>query len=184
MRVEDLPSEGPPRSSFGLRKPPLWARFALALGVAAILILALILFVNHETNGVPSEAPVNSPNAIVEQNREDQIIVRDQQAPHIASVKPGTAPAVGLKTAIVAYLASQIKTGKMAGPLSAAASSCAPAAGGTSGRVTLRCSIVTANVTYPFYGVVEPANGQITFCQRVPPPVYGMDDVPLSRRCT
>jgi hypothetical protein len=43
--------------------------------------------------------------------------------------------------------------------------------------------MVTANVTYPFYGVVVPSTRQITYCRQVAPPRYREKDLRLSRSC-
>ena len=70
----------------------------------------------------------------------------------------------------------------MDGPIKS--SSCRTAAGGTSSRLAFRCQVTASAqlVTYPFYGVVQPASHRITYCQRVAPPIPSMN-VPVSRRC-
>ena len=166
---------------FKYRDLPLWLQWGLPLSVAVAAIVALVLWVNYETNDVPSEAGVNSPNAIVEQNEQDETLMKQQQAPHTAQLRPGVTPTAGLKAAIATWLNNQIRIGAMNGPLTGA--SCSTTAGSTAARVAMKCALVTADLTYPFYGVVKPASGQITFCQRVTPPVYGMDAFPLSRGC-
>ncbi len=50
-------------------------------------------------------------------------------------------------------------------------------------RLALKCDVKAADVTYPFLGVVQPAVKQITYCQRVAPPVPSMN-IPVSKRCT
>jgi hypothetical protein len=153
----------------------------LPFAVAGGVVLALVLFVNYETNNVPAIAPVNSPKAVAEQYREANILVRQQQAPHVARLHAGRPALVALRDAVVAYVNHQINLGSFSGPIRR--SSCRPAAGSASGRLVFRCDVTASSqmVTYPFYGVVS--EGMITYCQRVAPPIPSMD-VPVSKRCT
>jgi hypothetical protein len=155
-------------------------QWVLPLGVGAALVILLVLFVRHQTNDVPLIAKVTSPTAIAEQNREDHIIVRQQQAPHVVKLKRGATPSDGLRAAVVGYMANQISHGAMDGPITRA--SCRSVAGGTRARRVLRCDVTASDVTYPFDGVVQPAAGVITYCQRVQPPVPSMN-IPVSTRC-
>jgi hypothetical protein len=166
--------------SFRYRSLPVWLQWLLPFGVAAVLVVALVAFVHHQTNDVPQIANT-SKSAIVEQNREDTIIVQQQQAPHVVKLKPGQAGGVGLRAAVVKYMSTQVAHGAMPGPVKS--SVCHTLMGGTSARQLFRCDVTAADVTYPFDGVVEPAAGAITYCQRVAPPVPSMN-VPVSKRCT
>ncbi len=172
----------PPARRLNYRSLPLWFQWALPFTVAGALVIALVVWVHYENHHVPTVAAVINPSALSAQNAQAKTIMRQQQAPHSARLTPGLAPATGLERAIAHWLRRQIATGAMNGPLSGG--SCVPTPGSTSARVALRCTMVTAQVNYPFYGVVVPAKGQITYCQRVTPPVYGMDNLPLSPRCT
>lgn len=163
------------------RALPLWLQWGLPFTVAAAAIIALVVWVNHETNDVSSEAPVTSKKAILEQNQQADAIMRQQQAPHVVRLKPAATPAAALEHTVAGWLKGQISSGTMTGPLTSG--HCVPTAGSSAARVALRCTMVTADVKYPFFGVVQPRRGVVTFCQRVAPPVYGMDDFPLSRRC-
>ena len=160
----------------------MWLQWALALAAAAGLVVALVVFVNKENATANMPAPVTKPSAIAAENRQADVIMRQQQAPHHSRLRRGTRPAQALRDAVLAYLSSQIRTGAMNGPITG--SSCVAAASSTAARQVLRCNMVTANVTYPFDGVVEPARGLITFCQVVQPPVYGMYHIPISKNCT
>jgi len=166
---------------FNYRSLPLWLQWALPFGVAIVAVVALVAFVEHQTNDVPSEASVNSPSAIVAQNKQADVLMEQEQAPQIAKLQAGVKPAKGLEIAIAAWLNQQIKTGQYSGPLTK--QSCTPTAGSTSARVAFKCEMVTANVTYPFYGVVIPSIGSVTYCQKVAPPVYGMPGLKLSSAC-
>lgn len=179
-----MPTVRQPRPRrFVYRNLPLWLQWGLPLGIAITAIVALVIWVNYESNDVPAEAGVNSPSAIAQQNRQDDTLMRQIQAPQTAKMKPGTDPATGLRVAISAWLDHQISLGTYNGPLTRA--TCSPTQGGSSSRVPLSCDVIAASVKYEFYGVVVPATGQITYCQKVVyPPVDGMPTIPLSKRCT
>jgi len=166
---------------FNYRSLPVWLQWALPFGIAIVVVVALVAFVEHQTNDVPSEAAVNSPSAIVAQNKQADALMAQEQTPKLAKLTAGVKPVKGLEIAIAAWLNQQIKTGQYNGPLTK--ESCAPTAGSTSARVAFKCAMVTANVTYPFYGVVIPSLGSVTYCQKVTPPVYGMPGLKLSSAC-
>lgn len=151
----------------------------LPFGVGAALVVGVVLFVQH-ANHLPQIDPVTNPTAIAEQNREDRIHVRQQQAPHVVKLKPGVTPSDGARAAVVGYMTHQIDDGAMDGPINRA--SCRSVTGGTTARQVLRCDVTASNVNYPFDGVVQPATGVITYCQRVTPPVPSMN-IPVSKRC-
>jgi hypothetical protein len=161
---------------------PLWARWAIPFAVAAAVVIALVEFVNYETNDVSAIAGVSSPKAVAEEYREDTILVRQQQAPHVATLGSSQSAAAGIHAAVVGYMTHEINVGSMDGPIRS--SSCVRT-GGPSSRQVFHCQVTASaqQVTYPFDGVVEPASGVITYCQRVAPPVPSMN-VPVSRRCT
>jgi hypothetical protein len=166
---------------FNYRALPVWLQWALPFGIAILAVVALVVFVHHQTDDTPSEAPVNSPSAIVAQNKEADGVMRQEEAPQFATLKPGVKPADGLKTAIATWIDREIKLGQYGGPLTK--ESCTPTAGSTAARAAFKCWMVTANVRYPFYGVVTPATGKITYCQKVTPPVFGMPGLKLSKSC-
>lgn len=176
------PDGRPPagRRGFQYRTLPLWLQWVLPFSVAGAIVLALVIWVNAETN-TPAQANYNSPAAVAEQNREDTILVREQQAPHHARLRPGQRAAAALRGSIVAWMSGQINRGSIDGPIRH--SSCSPA-GGTTERLVFHCAVTASAqmVTYPFDGVVETA-GAITWCQRVAPPVPSMN-IPVSKRCT
>lgn len=167
----------------GYRALPLWAQWVIPFAVATAIVVAVVLFVNHETNGVPAIAAYNSPSAVAEQHREDTILVRQQQAPHVARIRAGETPAVAARRSVVAYLTRLINRGSIDGPIRRVA--CHPASGSTGARLVFHCDLTASAlmVTYPFYEVVQPSAGRVTYCQRIAPPIPSMT-VPLSRRCT
>jgi hypothetical protein len=158
-------------------------QWVLPFAVAGAVVLALVLFVQHETNDTPAIASYNSAAAVREQFREDTILVRQQQAPHHAKLAAGQPAAVSLRRTIVAWMNHQINIGSLAGPVKD--TTCRPAAGSTSGRLVFHCNLTASaqSVTYPFDGVVQTAARAITWCQRVAPPIPSMN-VPVSNTCT
>jgi hypothetical protein len=174
-----LPQRRPKR--FDYRALPVWLQWALPFAIAIIAVVALVLFVHHQTDDTPSEAQVNSSSAIEEQNREADVLMAQLQAPHHAKLPAGTTPAAALKRAVATWLDHQIKLGTYGGPLTK--QTCATTRGSTPARAAFKCMMVTANVTYPFYGVVVPSTKQITYCQQVAPPRYKEKALRLSKSC-
>lgn len=164
----------------GYKALPIWAQWVIPFAIAAAVVIALVVFVNYETNQVPAVSGI-SPGAAREQNREDTILVQQQQAPHVVGLKAGQSAADAIRSAVVAYMSHQINIGSMDGPIRS--SSCVPA-GGTPTRLAFRCRVTASAqmVTYPFDGVVQPGSHRVTYCQRVTPPIPSMN-VPVSRRC-
>lgn len=177
MGIQQAPGPVRPR---GLRALPLWVQFGLTFGVAGALIVAVVLYVHHVGNSTNQEAPVTSAKAVKEENREANILVRQDQAPHVAKLAANVSAADGLRTAVLKYMQHQVQIGVISGPISK--SSCVPRTGGSSTRQALSCDVTAANVTYPFFGVVEPATRQITYCKKDAPPIPSMN-VPISARC-
>jgi hypothetical protein len=160
-------------------KPPLWSRFAIALIIAAVVIIALIRFVDHENPLVAQPSSPSQKQAATEQ-AQDTIVVQQQQAPHVVAVASKTAPLGAIKSAVHKYMATETGNGQINGSLQHL--SC-KAAGGTASRAVFHCTAVAASVKYPFDGVVQPAAGKVTYCQVVLPPIPSMK-VPVSTRCT
>src|SRR5262249_23491430 len=79
----------PPRAPGAYLRLPLWQRFLLASMIAVVLLVAMVIYVDqNNTNSNPS---LNEA-AEVRANREAEILVRQDQAPH-------TAPAAHLSAA-------------------------------------------------------------------------------------
>jgi hypothetical protein len=177
MTVQHVPG---PRRRRGFGGWPRWVQFSVTFGAAAVLIVAVVLYVHHVGNDSAQEAPVTSPKAVKEENREANILVRQDQTPHVARLAAGVAAQAGLRDAVRGYIRHQINIGVISGPLQK--SVCVTRTGSTSSRQALRCSVTAAQVTYPFYGVVDTQSGQITYCKKDQPPIPSMN-VPLSARC-
>jgi hypothetical protein len=158
-------------------RPPLWLRWALSFGVAAVLIILLVRFV--ENNSGTSPANLN-PAAAVRLNQEAEILVAQDQVPHVARLAPGETPVRAIERATQSDIGREINQGTISGPLGR--STCT--ATGTRATVAraFRCTVVAADFNYPFLGVVDTRTREITFCKRDPPPVPSQN-VPVSRRC-
>jgi hypothetical protein len=161
------------------RKPSLRMQFALSMFVAAVFITALIIFV--DTEGPKASEPVVSPNAVFEENREANILIGQDQMPHISVLKAGKHGSAALVAAIAAYFQQQVNRSILSGTLQHTGCSVAP--GGTATRAVYHCSAIVANVTYPVDGVVDTAKRQVIFCKHDIPPVPGMN-IPDSKLCT
>jgi len=157
-------------------RPPLWARWALSIGVGLILLLALILFVEHNNNN--SEA-TQSPAAIARANREAQVVVAQDQAPHVAAVAPGAGARPAIAKAVRADMTRLIDGAIIDGPLTRVGCT---RTGAQAGRLGFRCTAEAAGVNYPFLGVVDVRTRQVTYCKRDAPPVPSLN-IPVSRRC-
>lgn len=155
---------------------PLWAKFVLALGVGAVLLVALILFVEH--NNGNGEARQN-PQAVVRANREAETLVAQDQAPHVVRITAHAAPRRAILGAVRADMTKLIAGGTILGTLQRAA---CRRTGGTHDRQAFACTAVVAGVNYPFLGVVDLPRRTVTYCKRDEPPVPA-DNVPVSPRC-
>jgi hypothetical protein len=167
-------------------KPSLRTQWVLALLVAALVIAGIVIVVadNGGLEGTP--APPISKAAVVEENRIADVLVREDQAPHVQTLPRHVPPAVGSARAVRAFMAEQIAGGHIAGghiagPIEHAG--CAATHASSAARIVLRCTVQAADVAYPFDVVVTPANRQVTFCKRDYPPVPSMN-IPVSSRCT
>jgi hypothetical protein len=166
-----------PRPDWFFLRPPLWLRWALSLTVAAALIIALVLFVDHHnSDGLAPE----SPAAAVRANREDEIVVAQDQAPHGAQVPARTAPLAAIERAVRAETAQEIAKGELDGPLQR--TRCTPTGSSTATRRAFRCTVTANDVNYQFDGVVEVRARRLTYCKRDEPPVPSQN-IPVSPRC-
>lgn len=168
-----------------VRQWPLWIRFTIAFGTAAIILAAVVIYVHQhaqQAEGLPA-APNRAQAAATQ--LEDRIVVQQQQAPHVHRFATGTAPLAAAATAVVSYMRSQTRRSLISGPVVGAAR-CHVGSGGASQRLGFHCEIHAGPsgqvLMYPFQGVVEPAARRVTYCQVITPP-YPLKDVPLSHAC-
>jgi hypothetical protein len=161
-------------------RPPLWARWAISLGVGLILLLALVLFVEHNNNN--SEA-TQSPAAVARANREAAVVVAQDQAPHVTVVASGTGARAAIVKAVRGDMTQLVNTGVVGGPLTRVGCARTGAhAGPHAGPLAFRCTAVAAGVNYPFLGVVDLHARRVTYCKRDEPPVPSLN-IPVSPRC-
>jgi hypothetical protein len=162
-----------------IQKPPLWARWLLTILGFAVLIAAVLITI-HEINDSGSSAPERP--AEVEANREGQIVIEEDQAPHTSSLHSGTPAGTALARAVGADVRNLIRHGALTGPLQGVR--CTPAGTRHSERQAFHCTTRAAAITYPFLGVVDEHTRQLTWCKVDPPPVSnGPQEVPVSPRC-
>lgn len=171
------PRSGAPQRRDASLRVPLWLRWVLSLAAAAALLFGLVHFV--QTHSSDSPAPEN-PAAAAQQNRETEVLVAQDQAPHSVRLKPGAVPAAALQRAIGADMNFLIDHQVLDGPLQS--SKCTRTGPRSSTRLAFSCRAVADNVNYPFLGVVEVRSRQLTYCKRDPAPIPS-ENIPLSPRC-
>lgn len=168
------------RFALAARHPPLWARWLLAILGFAILIVAIRILTS---GGEGSSSPTQSERAAeVEANREAQIVIEEDQAPHSAPLRSGIPVRVALELAITTDAHNRILHGELTGPLQSVR--CGPPGPLRGGRRALRCSAHANGISYPFVGVVEQRTRRLTWCKVDPPPTGGLTpEIPVSPRC-
>lgn len=164
-----------------IAKPSLRVQWILSLSVASIVVTALILIVDRGNHAANQPAAPLSRAAVTEENREAQIIVGEDQAPHVASLSRGVATVAGVAATVRAVMAGEVARSEIDGPIER--SYCRVARGSSPGRLVYGCTVEAADVNYPFDAVVTPSARQITYCKRDLPPVPSMN-IPVSPRCT
>lgn len=175
------PSRPSPRRAISYKALPLWLQWALPFGIALAVVIAVVLYTHYETSDVNQQVDnYNNQSAEVQENQEDTIIVKQQQAPHVFKLEAGLSLKASARKAVVRYMNYEINHDVMDGPIK---SSVCTSAGGTASRLVLQCDVVASVVKYPFDVVVKPTAGTGTYCQRVAPPVPTMN-IPVSARCT
>jgi hypothetical protein len=129
----------------------------------------------HNTDSPPSTNPASQVRA----NREAEILIEQDQAPHTVRLPAGLSGSSAVARVVHARMGRQVASGAISGPLKAAR--CRP--GGRAGaRAEFHCTIDSGSVNYLFTGVVDSARDRITYCKRDLPPVPS-EDIPVSRRC-
>ena len=157
--------------------PALWMRWAISITVGAAMIVALVVFVEH--NNSNSEA-TQSPKALAREHRQALVIVGADQAPHAVALKAGQSVHAGFVAAVRADIRHRIRIGNIEGRLQKIG---CHRTGTRPGRVAYRCVVQVQNVKYPFVGVFTTRAKRITYCKRDPAPVASQN-IPVSARCT
>jgi hypothetical protein len=167
------------RRVLAARHPPLWARWLLTIFSFAVLVLAVVVFVHAHSEG--TSAPTKSEReAEVEANREGNVVIEEDQAPHAVRLVAGTATLTALKRAISDDAHSRIQAGDLTGPFQSVHCEAKGAAGANR---AFRCTVHAAGVVYPYLAVLNERTRQLTWCKVDPPPVSGAPEVPVSARC-
>lgn len=154
----------------------MWARWVLSFAVAAALLVALVLFVNaHNTDSLASQ----SPAALARANREAEIVVAQDQQPHVLRLRSAVPPRAALVAVVRADINGRIESGGIDGTLQRV--SCLNR-GSRAGSLGFACVATVDNVNYRFAGVVDAPARQLVYCRRDVPPVPSQP-IPLSPRC-
>jgi hypothetical protein len=156
---------------------PLWLRWFLSVVVAAVILILVIRFVSHNNTDATA---AQSPSAAARANEESTVIVEQDQAPHGVLLRSGETPTAAIERAVRSDISHSVNQGFINGPIEHVGC----AAVKPVGRVLrYHCTVVAANINYPFLGVVDVRTKQITYCKKDPPPVPS-ENVPVSKRCT
>jgi hypothetical protein len=156
----------------------LRARWALSIGVAVVLLVALVSYVSGHNTDAPQGQPISN-RAEVEANREATILVQQDQAAQISRAAAHVAPAQALARAVAAEMRARIGDGQADPPLARAHCTATAGAGARRG---FSCRVLAGGVYYDFVGVLDSGTRAITLCKSDPPPVP-TQTVPVSRRC-
>jgi hypothetical protein len=167
------------RLALAARHPPLWARWLLTIFAFAVLILAGAIVVHNNSEGTSS--PTKSEHeAEVEANREGDIVIEEDQAPHTARLGGGVATLAALERSISADARGRVRSGNLTGPFQSVRCETNGAAGANR---AFRCTVRAAGVNYPYVAVLNAHTRQFTWCKLDPPPVSGAPEVSVSARC-
>ena len=156
---------------------PMWAKFAVSLGVGAILLVALIIFVNH--NNTNSNRTL-TPSEQAKVNKEAEVVVAADQAPRVVTLKPGESPHAGFVRTVHTTMSGLVNRGVVDGPLQRVRCT---RHGGRAPELAFSCVATADDVNYDFVGVVDASAHQLTYCKRDEPPVPSQN-IPVSPRCT
>jgi hypothetical protein len=156
----------------------LWARWLLTILAFVVLILVGRGFV-HDSEG--ASGPTNAERtAEVEANREGDIVVEEDQAPHAATLRAGVPRRLAIEDAIAADARDRVQSGELSGPLQSVR--CATAGSPSGGRQAFHCTVRSSDIAYRFLAVFDAQTHQLTWC-KVDPPANGATAIPVSARC-
>jgi hypothetical protein len=166
------------RLVLAIRGTPLWARWVLTILVFVVLILVGRGFI-HNSEG--ASGPTSAERkAEVEANREGDIVVEEDQAPHTAPLPSGVSRQVALENAIAADARHRVQSGELTGPFQSVR--CATSGSPSAGHQAFRCTVRSASIAYRFVAVLDAPTRQLTWC-KIDPPANGAAAIPLSARC-
>jgi hypothetical protein len=148
----------------------------LPFGIAAVLVVGLVVFVDHHNgNGLATQSPAAEARA----NREAEILVAQDQVPHVVRLRSASDPRTAFRDAVRADMSQRINRGFIDGTLQRIA---CRRDGGTAAAMNFSCTVIVAGIDYPYVGVVHVAARQLIYCKRDEPPVPSQN-IPLSPRC-
>jgi hypothetical protein len=161
-----------------VRRTPLWARWLLTILAFAVLVLVGRGFV-HNSEG--ASGPTSAERtAEAEANREGDIVVEEDQAPHTAPLRPGVPTLIALEHAIAADAHNRIQSGELTGPFQGVR--CAVSGSPHAGRQAFHCTARSASIAYTFLAALDEPAHQLTWC-KIDPPANGATAIPVSARC-
>ncbi len=167
------------RLALAARHPPLWARWLLTIFAFAAATLAVVVFVHDHSEG--TSAPTKSEReAEVEANREGNVVIEEDQAPHTARLGAGVATLAALERAISDDAHGRVRSGNLTGPFQSV--HCATK-GAVGANRAFRCTVHAASVAYSYLAVLNTRTRELTWCKVDPPPFSGAPEVPLTARC-
>ncbi len=167
------------RLALAARHPPLWARWLLTIFAFAVLILAAMIVIHDNSEGTSS--PTKSEReAEVEANREGNVVIEEDQAPHTAPLRGGAPPLIALERVIAGDARGRVQAGNLTAPFQGVH---CKAKGAVGPNQTFSCTVHAAGVAYPYLAVFDKRTRQFTWCKVDPPPVSGAPEVPVSARC-
>lgn len=167
------------RLALAARHPPLWARWLLTIVAFAVLIVLAIVVVRQHSE-VTSAPTKSEREAEVQANREGDIVIEEDQAPHTASLSAGVPTLTALQREIAGDARARIQTGELTGPFQSVRCKAGHVVGANR---AYSCSVRAAGVTYPYVALLDTRTRRLTWCKIDPPPTGGAPEVPVSPRC-
>lgn len=179
-----MPGSSPAQRLRSILHPPLWARWTITI-VAFAVGITVVIVVNDSAGG--SSTPSRSEAAAqAAANREGEIAIKQDEAPHEAPLSPaaatGAAAGGALERAIAADVRHRVQHGELTGPLQSVR--CKSSAAARSDRTPFSCEVRSAGIDYEFVGVADARTARLTWCKVDPPTTTGESlEVPVSARC-
>ncbi len=141
------------------RRLPLWARWLTTICVYVVVVGAVVLVVHDlasERSGAGTKAEAS---AQAEADKEGQVAIAEDQAPHSAPLARGVPVIESLQRAIAGDVRARIVHGELTGPLQGV--HCASRARTT----TFSCTVTSAGIGYEFRAAANAKNATVTWCK-------------------
>jgi hypothetical protein len=179
-------SEGESRQPLKFTRPPagrraetpLWAKWALSIGVVVVLLVALIIYVDHHNTDDSNGQPLTA-KALEEQNQEATILQQQDQTPVVFKLAAGAVAVHAAEHAVHIDMSQRINHNEAGPPLKAASCHATTTAGARHG---FSCKVLSGGVYFDFVAVIDAPARQLILCKRDPPPIPS-ETVPLDARC-